>query len=687
MRGDLAARTLTAIHETAECPSLSPDGTKVAYKKNISTGATPYWSIAVLDLASGIETVLPEKRNVDDQVEWLDDATLLYGLPRIRGRGRQQHLVDRGRRRERPEAVPRARLVALGGEVMAVSHAQVTIAGTAVDLLTFSDAVNLLCARAANRADRPLAVASINLDHIHHFGLGSRWPGALDSAQTTVEWLNLLDGAPVVAAARRATGDQWPRLAGSDLIGPFLERAAAEGLSVGFLGGTEETHERLRGSLVLKYPGPEGCRILGPVAHRIERSEPVGHDRTVGGTRRSGHPHREPGQAAAGAVDRRVRAPHRRPGDPRVRRGRGLSRRADPPRTGFRRTRRHGVGVASGVRAAPALPSLSRAGTGRVPQVRWPNAAARVTRVRSGLPAASDSSALPAAPVDARAGTVPRQQAATLLGSVIIPAHDEASVIARVLRPLAGLAAAHRLQVVVVCNGCRDDTAVIARRFPGVDVIEAREASKAAALNEGDAVATAWPRLYLDADIELTAATVLAVLESLGDGAALAARPASVYDTAGAGAIVRSYYRARSRVPSLHRGLWGAGAYALSHSGHERLGTFPDVTGDDFWVDQLFAPSEKVVVDTEPVIVHTPRDLPALIGILRRGHRGVTQAAGADPRVATSTVQTLRGVALSVRGPRQLSDAAVYTALSVAARLGTMRQSRPVAWERDDSSR
>ena len=28
------------------------------------------------------ETVLDEKRSVDDQVEWLDDATLLYGLPR-----------------------------------------------------------------------------------------------------------------------------------------------------------------------------------------------------------------------------------------------------------------------------------------------------------------------------------------------------------------------------------------------------------------------------------------------------------------------------------------------------------------------------------------------------------------------------------------------------------------------------
>lgn len=82
VRGDLARRTMTAVRETAECPSLSPDGSHIAYKKKVSTGATASWSIAVLDLATGVETVLPEKRNVDDQVEWLDNQTILYGLPR-----------------------------------------------------------------------------------------------------------------------------------------------------------------------------------------------------------------------------------------------------------------------------------------------------------------------------------------------------------------------------------------------------------------------------------------------------------------------------------------------------------------------------------------------------------------------------------------------------------------------------
>jgi hypothetical protein len=81
VRGDLERRTLESLQDNAECPSLSPDERHVAYKKrDVRGGAT--WTLAVLDLRSGIETTLGETRSVDDQVEWLDDDTLLYGLPR-----------------------------------------------------------------------------------------------------------------------------------------------------------------------------------------------------------------------------------------------------------------------------------------------------------------------------------------------------------------------------------------------------------------------------------------------------------------------------------------------------------------------------------------------------------------------------------------------------------------------------
>ncbi|GAB3449180.1 PD40 domain-containing protein [Phycicoccus ginsengisoli] len=78
--GRLSTRTVTTLRQDAECPSLSPDGTKVAYKKRGDRGPGD-WRLAVMDLATGRETALAEQHSVDDQVEWLDDATILYGLP------------------------------------------------------------------------------------------------------------------------------------------------------------------------------------------------------------------------------------------------------------------------------------------------------------------------------------------------------------------------------------------------------------------------------------------------------------------------------------------------------------------------------------------------------------------------------------------------------------------------------
>ena len=81
VRGDLSDRTLTSVRRNAECPSLSPDGRRIAYKKRVPENGR-HWSLAVLDLQSGRETVLREHRSADDQLEWLNDDTLLYALPR-----------------------------------------------------------------------------------------------------------------------------------------------------------------------------------------------------------------------------------------------------------------------------------------------------------------------------------------------------------------------------------------------------------------------------------------------------------------------------------------------------------------------------------------------------------------------------------------------------------------------------
>ncbi|MFI8520272.1 TolB-like translocation protein [Streptomyces sp. NPDC085481] len=80
VRGSLAARTVTTLTRNVECPSLSPDGTRVVYKKRV-LGKAALWREHVLDLRTLKSTALAERRSVDDQAVWLDDRTVAYALP------------------------------------------------------------------------------------------------------------------------------------------------------------------------------------------------------------------------------------------------------------------------------------------------------------------------------------------------------------------------------------------------------------------------------------------------------------------------------------------------------------------------------------------------------------------------------------------------------------------------------
>jgi glycosyltransferase involved in cell wall biosynthesis len=276
------------------------------------------------------------------------------------------------------------------------------------------------------------------------------------------------------------------------------------------------------------------------------------------------------------------------------------------------------------------------------------------------------------------------------LGSVVIPAHNESAAIRRCLDALFAGVGPGELDVVVACNGCADDTAAQARSSGHlVRVIELPTANKAAALRAGDEVALALPRIYLDADVVLDGSAARVVLECLRSGA-VAARPPVRYDTSASSAPVRSYYRARSRLPALLGSLWGAGVYGVSAAGRSRFDAFPDVVADDLWVDGQFAPDEIEIVDCMPVVVKVPRRARDLVRVLRRTYRGKAEAADGDPhdRARETTLSTLRQLRLlAAAGPRAALDAATYAAFATGARLAFAAALSGARWDRDDSSR
>ncbi|WP_306330532.1 hypothetical protein, partial [Streptomyces venezuelae] len=79
VEGDMRDWSARALRENVECPSLSPDGTRLAFKKRVSDGPDEPWRLYVYDLATGREHAVAERRGIDDQALWTDRDTLAYG--------------------------------------------------------------------------------------------------------------------------------------------------------------------------------------------------------------------------------------------------------------------------------------------------------------------------------------------------------------------------------------------------------------------------------------------------------------------------------------------------------------------------------------------------------------------------------------------------------------------------------
>lgn len=270
--------------------------------------------------------------------------------------------------------------------------------------------------------------------------------------------------------------------------------------------------------------------------------------------------------------------------------------------------------------------------------------------------------------------------------SVVIPAHNEASVIERLLRVLIDDAYPNEFEVVVACNGCTDATAQIASAFSVVKVVELAESSKTAALNAGDTTATVFPRIYLDADIGISLESLRAVVAAL-HGQAQAAAPLPVLDTTRCGPASRAYFEIFARLGYVKYHLIGSGVYGLSKSGRLRFGGFPDVIGDDAYVYSLFGDEERYNPPGATFIIRAPRTLRSLYRRQVRIALGNLQLKALGHPV-TAPPPSWLGVVRS--NPRLVPAAIIYAAVQTLAGLkarSLLRINSVRAWCRDETSR
>jgi cellulose synthase/poly-beta-1,6-N-acetylglucosamine synthase-like glycosyltransferase len=277
------------------------------------------------------------------------------------------------------------------------------------------------------------------------------------------------------------------------------------------------------------------------------------------------------------------------------------------------------------------------------------------------------------------------------VAGVVIPAHNEERVIARTLARLAAGVAPGLLDVVVVCNGCTDRTAEVARSVaPNARVIEIERPSKAEAVRVGNLATTVFPRVHLDADVAISGADLLTLVRTISDEGVLAAAPERVLVRDRSGRLVRAFYEVWERLPQVRNGLFGRGVVALSEEGQLRVDALPGLMSDDLGMSEAFEPSERRVVPTAFAEVQAPRTVGDLVKRRVRVATGNAQATDLGVRRPESTTRWATLARIGARQPTLAPHLVVFVGVGLAARLQSRRAVRTgdfTTWLRDESSR
>lgn len=261
--------------------------------------------------------------------------------------------------------------------------------------------------------------------------------------------------------------------------------------------------------------------------------------------------------------------------------------------------------------------------------------------------------------------------------AVVIPANNEETWIARCLRAVLASHGPDHAQVIVVANGCTDNTAEIARgltrdfaaRGWALVVLELMQGGKIAALNAGDGWVTAPVTVYLDADVGVGP-------DVLGQLAGALRRDAPAY---GSGtlhiptpqsAISRAYLRIYEQVPFITTGVPGCGLFAVNTAGRARWGKWPDIISDDTFARLQFTPQERHKV---PGVYEWPivEGWAALVRVRRRQNVGVTEVHARYPALARNDEKpALSPGAMAAMALRDPLGFATYAGVALATKLG-----------------
>lgn len=274
------------------------------------------------------------------------------------------------------------------------------------------------------------------------------------------------------------------------------------------------------------------------------------------------------------------------------------------------------------------------------------------------------------------------------MASVIVPAHNEASVIQSCLDSI--IHQDNVSEIIVACNGCTDNTAeLVHKHYPNVICLDIEKPSKTNALNEAEKHTTSFPIFYLDADTMIEPKTIAKITENMETTGLMLTAPTPNINASESSWVVKQYYKIWINLPYIKEGVIGTCSFIMSEEGRKRFNHFPDIINDDGFVRCCFDSHERENIKGTSIHIKAPKTLYSLIKIKTRARLGNMQLEAS--KLCTRPKQANYSESIKQRLlSKEFIPTVVYILIALFIRLRASKQFRQLdsyQWEKDLTSR
>ncbi len=278
------------------------------------------------------------------------------------------------------------------------------------------------------------------------------------------------------------------------------------------------------------------------------------------------------------------------------------------------------------------------------------------------------------------------------MATVIVPAHNEASVIEDCLNSIVNQAGVDH--IIVPCNGCTDNTAEIVKtKFPDVICLEIQKPSKTNALNIAEQKAkelgVSYPVFFIDADTQLSNNAIELIIQSMQNGNPLLAAPTPIINTSLSSWLVKTYYKVWLNLPYIKEGVIATCSFIVSEEGRKRFDKFADVIGDDGFIRCHFKNKEIANIEGAEIYIRAPKDIFSLIKIKTRARLGNMELIARN-KCPIQEVKRYGNIMSSKLFSKDFFPTSVYILIAIIIRIRANAQFKKIAdyqWEKDTSTR